>query len=217
MTILIIIAIIIAIAYIFGKRYAQIIIFGSGVLSVGIVVLGLLGLLIAYLWDQNVINLITSTFFILLTILLVIVWIIKFLSKDKETQKSKLDYFIEQHPFLYLFMIFSVICLIIGMVYLISTETNIENDDASETIEIQNSYKYYLNNVTNVRSCASLNCDIVGQYPANTEFEFSTPISDFQEWIMISWVGDTGKSQSGYVHKSTFKQTYFDRFRSLNN
>ncbi len=52
MTILIIIAIRVAIAYIFGKESAQNIIWGSGALGLTVIVLFLVGALLYYFWTQ---------------------------------------------------------------------------------------------------------------------------------------------------------------------
>ena len=77
----------------------------------------------------------------------------------------------------------------------ISLDTKIE----SPTI-----YKYILKDLTNVRICGSLDCLIIGQYPAMTEFEFNESINNLPEWIRIQWIDNVGVTQYGYIHWSAF-------------
>ena len=61
---------------------------------------------------------------------------------------------------------------------------------------------FYTVGLTNVRSCASTDCSILGQYPLNTEFKLEYTDSNLPDWIQISW-DDNGITQIGYINKST--------------
>lgn len=74
-------------------------------------------------------------------------------------------------------------------------------------------HRYLLENTTNIRSCGSFDCAVMGQYPAGTEFVFPSPLSDLPEWIWVSWIDYNGKTQDGYIHWSTFQLNAFEALK----
>jgi hypothetical protein len=75
-------------------------------------------------------------------------------------------------------------------------------EELSQSISI---YNFIFENLTNVRSCRSIGCEVVGQYPAGTKIELYNPFSKLSEWVKISWV-ENGEIKIGYVNKGTLKE-----------
>lgn len=229
MVILIIVIILIAIAYIFGKGPAQVIILGSGGLVIGGVIIFLVGALIYYLWGQiktnesvqSVLGFLLVIFIVIPALSLMVDYGKKWFKKhDNETISSPVsstgNSFTEKHPFVTL----SIIILVFLFSYriwsalhpeIIQPPDNFSN--MSITIDSEN-YSYILKGTTNVRSCASINCAVIGQYPANTSFDLTNSLSDLPEWVQISWIDEKGQTQYGYIHKSTLKPSAFDTLKS---
>ena len=139
--------------------------------------------------------------------------------KNKQGKAHTFDSFTNDHPYIYLLIFISVLYLF----YLgISAFTNLGSknetvlnkydDTSAEPKDIKN--QYLLKGITNVRSCASINCTAVGQYSANTSFDLTGPLSDLPEWIEISWIDEKGETKYGYIHKSTLKPSAFDTLKS---
>lgn len=65
--------------------------------------------------------------------------------------------------------------------------------------------KFYIRGVANVRKCTSMSCEVVGQYPTNTEITLAyRSVSEMPEWIEISWFDKNGREAKGYINKILF-------------
>lgn len=103
----------------------------------------------------------------------------------------------------------------VGIGYLLQkSPTPIENSNQStEVQDIQNVQQtstekvfYTISNV-NVRKCAFLSCDVVGQYPLNTDLPLPyNSLAEMPEWIQISWI-DAGNTIFGYINKKVLSES----------
>ena len=90
-----------------------------------------------------------------------------------------------------------------------SPEEIVEMEKVRKVANTETTYKYFLKDTTNVRSCGSLDCKVVGQYPAGTEFEFQKAPIELSEWEEITWI-DNGITQHGFIHKSNLRWSVYN-------
>ncbi len=120
---------------------------------------------------------------------------------------NKQDNIFENQPLL---IVFTLLIVGIGIGYIWKSPTQTENqgqDVITQVVQQGEGEKvfYTISNV-NVRKCASLSCDVVGQYPVNTDFTLPYgSISGMPEWIQISWA-DKGSAIFGYVNKNVLSE-----------
>jgi len=67
---------------------------------------------------------------------------------------------------------------------------------------------FFTNSTSNVRSCASTSCNVVGQYPQNTKLELSyKTLEDLPDWIEGSFTKKDGSSQKVFFSKIVLSLT----------
>lgn len=122
--------------------------------------------------------------------------------------ESKQDNISENKPLLIILGAFLVGVLIIYASYNSPDQNNISDSIPIDTQEVQQQTEktFYTTSTINIRKCASLSCDVVGQYPLNIDLILPyNSFSEMPEWVQISWV-DNGTTIFGFINKSVLSE-----------
>src|SRR6185437_7170212 len=97
-----------------------------------------------------------------------------------------------------------IVCILILVYAMYSAGwlSNGTNTSATDNVVASGNTTFYTSSLANVRSCASTDCDVMGQYPAGTKFDLSYTADTLPEWVQVSWSASDGSSKSGYINKT---------------
>jgi hypothetical protein len=77
----------------------------------------------------------------------------------------------------------------------------------NQATQEQSENTFYTTDTVNIRNCDSLSCEVVGQYPINTDLilPYQT-LSEMPKWVQISWI-DNGETIFGFISKSVLSES----------
>lgn len=97
-----------------------------------------------------------------------------------------------------------------GALIIYASNSSSDQTDATSTAGTENQEQsgktFYTTGDINVRKCGSLSCDVIGQYPINTDLVLLyDSLSVMPEWVQISWV-DGGSTVFGFISKKILSE-----------
>ncbi len=126
--------------------------------------------------------------------------------------KNKQENIFENQPALLIILA----AFLVGILIIYASNSNgtpnqndIENTATTETQTAQEESRntFYTVDTINIRECASLSCEVVGQYPLNTDLVLPyQTLSEMPEWVQIYWV-DNGETIFGFISKSVLSES----------
>jgi len=125
------------------------------------------------------------------------------------SNNSKQENIFENQPLLIILVAFLVGILIMYASNNSSNQNNVSDSVPTKTQEIQQQTEkiFYTISTVNIRKCSSLSCDVVGQYPINTDLTLPyNSLPEMPEWIQISWV-DGGSTIFGFISKNVLSES----------
>lgn len=90
----------------------------------------------------------------------------------------------------------------------VATETNTPTFNPSKYYTPPAAKTFYTNALTNIRACASSDCEVLAQTAKNTPVSLNySSTNELPEWVPVTWT-DAGIQKQAYIHKSTLSSTY---------
>ena len=102
-----------------------------------------------------------------------------------------------------MYVVIAVIIIIVIFAFA-GNSNNQQQNTANTTL----SKEFYTQSISNIRSCDSLTCDVIGKCPANAVFTLSyAKINDLPDWIYVTSCPDAnGKTVVGYMNKADLRE-----------